>query len=207
MVDTAANHAAQGTGEGLLSFLDYAMEKGYLKIPTGQAMKTACKEVLSATAGDHWESADLASLDIEDTLRRFETLRAMKFSTGSLNTYKGRFKKSVTMFEEFRCNPSGWRPDVKPRNRMSKADDKASVTGKVQAVSPPRMSGVTSHSASSMITYPFPLRDGVLASLQLPSDLTKREATRLSAFIDSLAIDEQVALPPGQAGLPSGTDG
>lgn len=197
MVDTVNAHVAQGTGEGLLSFLDFAMDKGYLKVPTGQAMKTACKEVLSATEGDDWQQADLSSLDIEDVLQRFETLRAMKFSSGSLNTYKSRFKKSVRIFDEFRANPSGWRPDVRQRTRRSVDGKMAAPADNGAPVSASRPPEPSSHSASNMITYPFPLRDGVLASLQLPADLTRREAKRLSAFIDSLAVEDQPALPVG----------
>jgi hypothetical protein len=35
----------------------------------------------------------------------------------------------------------------------------------------------------------------VLASLELPPDLTRREAQRLVAFIESLAIEDEVAEP------------
>lgn len=38
------------------------------------------------------------------------------------------------------------------------------------------------------ITYPFPLRPGVVAELRLPSDLTLAEAKRLSGFLASLAL-------------------
>jgi len=202
MVD-APTHAAQSTGAGVMTFLDFAMEKGYLKVPTGQSMKTACKEVLSATSGNDWEQTDLSSLDIDDTVRRFETLRAMKFSTGSLNTYKGRFKKSLAMFEEFRTNPGSWRPDIKPRSRVSKAPDKIAEDA-ASTVTPSGSSLQPIRSAANMITYPFPLRDGVLVSLQLPADLTRREAKRLSAFVDSLAVEEQPALPPAHAELSAG---
>jgi hypothetical protein len=200
VTDAATNHTPQATGQGLLDFLDYAMQKGYLKLPTGQAMKTACKEVLSASEGDDWPQVDLSSLDVEDNLRRFETLRAMKFSSGSLNTYKGRFRKSVTMFEEFRRNPGGWRPDVKQRSRTARTaspEDGLGVAGSpaTQSLS----AGFAVQSAGSVITYPFPLRGDVLVSLQLPSDLTRREAKRLCGFIDSLAVDEQPALPAGDA--------
>lgn len=41
---------------------------------------------------------------------------------------------------------------------------------------------------SDMIAYPFPLRDGMLVALHLPPDLTKKEAMRMAAFIDSLAV-------------------
>lgn len=181
----------EGTGRGLLSFLDFAVDKGYLKTATGQAMKTACKEVLSATEGDTWERSRLAELDLEDTLRRFETLRAMKFSIGSLNTYKARYKKSLAMFEEFRSNPGAWRPDLRARNRSPRkaANESGGERASAPAAPPPDLTP-SAHPTSSVITYPFPLREGVLASLQLPADLTAREARRLAAFINSLAFED-----------------
>lgn len=197
MSDTT-NHTAQPTGAGLLAFLDFAINKGYLKVPTGQAMKTACKEVLSAIEGDEWESATVEGLDVDDALRRFETLRAMKFSTGSLATYKSRFNKSVRMFEDFRESPGSWRPDLKPRNRTPKASAAVSETnGSSQASS--HTPALQHPVRSNFIKYPFPLRDGMLAALELPSDLTKREAKRLCSFIDSIAVEEMGQLPPARA--------
>jgi hypothetical protein len=188
------------TGAGLVAFLDYAIEKGYLKVATGRAMKTAVKEVLSATEGaGSWESVDLTSLDEDDVLRRFETLRAMKFSAGSLYTYKGRYARAVAMFEEFRSSPATWSPSMKQRTRS-----KGTGASQVGASSPLATGAATStpsaepgataapHAGhgSAIITYPFPLRQGVLASLDLPPDLTPREARRLAAFIESLAIED-----------------
>jgi len=188
------------TGAGLVAFLDYAIAKGYLKTATGQAMKTAVKEILSATQGpDGWETVDLTSLDEDDVLRRFETLRAMKFSAGSLSTYKGRYARAAAMFEEFRASPSTWRPSVKQRSRT-----KGNGASTAAAPAPTGLDGAASpiptpHPAphpgrgSAIITYPFPLRQGVLASVELPPDLTRREAQRLVAFIESLAIEDEVA--------------
>lgn len=190
------NFEVAATGDGLIRFLDYAIEKGHLKTATGQAMKTAVKEVLSSTEGeDGWESVDIDSLDVEDIQRRFETLRAMKFSSSSLGTYKSRFRKSLDMFNEFRESPSSWRPSVKTRNRKSK--DQMTTEGQ-PTMSPPSKSQPSAGSTSephpsshrsSIITYPFPVRDGVLASLDLPADLTQREAERVAAFVASLAVD------------------
>ncbi|MCC6224804.1 MAG: hypothetical protein IT195_00180 [Microthrixaceae bacterium] len=193
------------TGAGLVAFLDYAIQKGYLKTATGQAMKTAVKEVLSATEGaDGWETVDLTSLDEDDVLRRFETLRAMKFSSGSLSTYKGRYSRAAAMFEEFRASPATWRPSVKQRSRSkgngastsaapesSKTDSGAPST----PAPPPGPSAPHPGHGSAIITYPFPLRQGVLASVELPPDLTRREARRLAAFIEALAIEDEVAEP------------
>ena len=41
-----------------------------------------------------------------------------------------------------------------------------------------------------VIPHLFPLRDGMLATLLLPADLTVREAKRLTAFIESLALSD-----------------
>jgi len=209
------NFTPTATGAGLVAFLDYAIKKGYLKTATGQAMKTAVKEVLSAAQGaDDWETADLTSLDEDDVLRRFETLRAMKFSAGSLSTYKGRYSRAAAMFGEFRASPANWQPSVRQRSR-SKGNGASTTSA---AGSPKPDASAPSGPASApnpapvpqpgrgtvIITYPFPLRPGVLASLELPPDLTRREAQRLLAFIESLAVEDEVAeaarLPPDETG-------
>ena len=199
------NFTPTATGAGLIAFLDYAIQKGYLKTATGQAMKTAVKEVLSATEGaDGWETVDLTSLDEDDVLRRFETLRAMKFSSGSLSTYKGRYSRAAAMFEEFRASPATWRPSVKQRSRSKgngASTSAAPESSKTDSGAPPTPAPPPGPSVphpghgSAIITYPFPLRQGVLASVELPPDLTRREARRLAAFIESLAIEDEVAEP------------
>ena len=45
-----------------------------------------------------------------------ETLRAMKFSAGSLSTYKGRYARAAAMFEKFRADPGKF-PLPKSRDR------------------------------------------------------------------------------------------
>ena len=57
-----------------------------------------------------------------------------------------------------------------------------------------------------LVSYPFPLRNGLLVTLQLPPDLTKREAKRLAGFIESLAIEETPALMPGRPELNPGPE-
>jgi len=205
------NFSPTPTGAGLVNFLGYAIQKGYLKAATGQAMKTAVKEVLSATEGAAgWETVDLMSLDETDVLRRFETLRAMKFSSGSLATYKGRFSRAAAMFEEFRTSPTTWRPSVKQRSRAkgtngslvgAPSSPEAGAAEPVATSSPSSAPGRHPGYGSAIITYPFPLRQGVLASVELPPDLTRREARRLAAFIESLAIEEEVGGPLKGAAL------
>ncbi len=196
MSDT--DFTAVPTGAGLMGFIDFTIAKGYVKRTTGQAMKTAVKEILSATQGDDgWEAFDLTSFDEDDLLRRFETLRAMKFSGGSLTTYKRRFSNAVSMFEEFRSDPANWRPAIQQRNR-GKADKSASTPpqtgsgspGRTRSTEPAKPPQASRPTAGPLITYPFPLRPGTLVSIELPPDLTHGEAQRLAAFVESLAIED-----------------
>lgn len=53
-----------------------------------------------------------------------------------------------------------------------------------------------------VIPHLFPLRDGVLATLLLPADLTVPEARRLTAFIDSLALSDTPVHLPTQSDAP-----
>ena len=51
------------------------------------------------------------------------------------------------------------------------------------------------------LTYPFEVRDGVIAELRLPIGLTRTEAERVAAFVMTLALkgdesEPQAALPP-----------
>ena len=48
---------------------------------------------------------------------------------------------------------------------------------------------------SSMISFPFPLESGEVANLRLPKRLERRDASRLTAFINALTVDGE---PPKQ---------
>lgn len=192
------------TGAGVIEFINFAIAKGHLKGSTGASIKSAVKEVLSAVEGeDKWENVNVLELDLDDVQRRFDTLRAMKFTQGSLKTYKQRFVRGVTMFIDFREDPGGWQPAIKTRNRrLGNRPTSASESANQEAATGNRGGGgsyadarerstapARPRSGGGMIPYPFPLRPGVLASIELPDDLSSREAERLASFIKSLAVD------------------
>lgn len=200
MTDINVTEDVRNTGAGVIQFLDFVINKGYVKNATGNAMKTAVREVLSTTEGEEWERIDVRQLDVEDVSSRFATKKSHHFSTASLNTYIGRFKKAVGMYLEHAKDPANWKPDIKPRT--TKASAARSATN-VSEQTPDQQTSVNHQTPIvnrvDMIPYPFPLRDGVRATLTLPVDLTPREAKRIAAFIETVAIDEVPALPPGSA--------
>jgi hypothetical protein len=200
------NPPVDGTGAALVQFLDYAIRYGLMKSATASSYKVAVKELLSATHGDAWESVDVLNMDLDDISQRFQTLRAMKFSPESLGTYRSRFRSAVAMYREYLSAPdrSTWRPTMRQARATSNGLAKVRRDPDTTPATPTEVSVPAPVPATApgppprMITYPFPLRDGIIVSLLLPPDLTKREAKRLNGFIDSLAVEEPPAFDRGR---------
>ncbi len=178
-----------GTGKGLLEFLDYVGAKGILARKTAEAYKSASSLVLSIE-GEGWENIEVLSLDIDQQLDRYIRLRGGRASPKTLATYRHRVSKAVELYRDFVNNPTGFR-GPSPRSRhlgtiprlpaSSPAGKPANqISHKREAAAP---------NLTELVTYPFPLRSGGMAFLQLPRELTRSEVRRLCALLESLAID------------------
>lgn len=183
-----------GSAGAVVDFLSFAAEKGNLNTSTANSLKVALREVLAATSGSDWASMNLSDIDKDDHVHRFHTLRAMRYKPETLDTYGKRFVSAIEMYEAFRRDPAGWRPPRRERRARTGASAKATTLQVAQqdgaTGSGPTESGVaTSGARAPLIPYPFPLRKGVLATVQLPANLSRREAERLASFIQSLAVD------------------
>jgi hypothetical protein len=205
-----------GTGEGLIAFLTYVADKGLMNAGTAKAYRAAVREVLGAVEED-WSSADVTTIDVDDVLRRFEVKSGMRYTPGSLKTYRSRFRNALTLYSEFRQNPSGWRPtrSVPTRERVptisvaresrARQDQIARVVAEQYSVGrdlpqPAEIDGSRPH---AMQAYPFPLRrEGgvvIFVTLTLPTDLTMKEVDRIAAHMRTLAIPEPLAISARQS--------
>jgi hypothetical protein len=45
------------------------------------------------------------------------------------------------------------------------------------------------------LAIPFPVREGFLGQIVVPRNITKQEAARLCAFVQTLAVEEATPLP------------
>ena len=185
-----------GTGQDLIRFWDWVVEKGLVKRATANARKTAVVEVLDALG--EGTSVDIRQLDVEEGLRRFENLKSAKYTPHSLSTYKSRFRKAVAEYLAYLDNPSEWRPDIKPRRARGEKPvvPSGSTMGprSRQDDSRDTIPGAIAHpgGGARLIDYPFPVREGVVAVLRLPMDLRSSEASRLASWLSALAMpDEQ----------------
>lgn len=188
------------TAKELVDFLNRSAKNGMLPSATAGALRAAVTEVLKHVVGDGWEAEDVSKVDVDDYTERFVRLRASAYKPDTLLVYKSRFKNAVGMFLDWQKNPVAWRyraarpsaERTKPKKPGQDVGTNASTGDVVMdpSLTPPAPSGA--------ITYPYPLRPGLRASLVLPEDLTREEAKRLAVFIESLAVVEPLRLGAGR---------
>jgi ribosomal protein S21 len=88
------------TGQGLIEFLDAAIDKGFINVGTAKALKTASLKILSVESG--WENLDLRSLDVDGLYERFRNLKRNDYSDDTMRIYRGRLGQAL------RCTWRGW---------------------------------------------------------------------------------------------------
>lgn len=162
--------------EDLLAFLSHAADKGLMPSATAQALAVASRNIFGVL--DAKERADLREVDLDEVTKRFVTKRARDFSPSSLKEYGNRVVRAVSMFLRWMEDPTTF--SVKTRNTSASAKrEKQSPAPNV--VKEP--DGTAGYETS------VPVRSGVVVTItNLPEDLTKAEAERLSTFIKMLAV-------------------
>jgi hypothetical protein len=176
-----------GSISGLMDFLSHAKAKGMLAARTADAYRSACMCILSMQ-GEGWERTSLGDLNLELQVESYARRPGASVKLATLVTYRQRLQAAIELYKEFLDDPAGFQGPAKGR-RSPVASSAEPVTGVVLAartedVATPRFSN-----ASSLVTYPFPLRSGALAFLHLPRDLSFSDVRRLCAFLESLAMD------------------
>jgi hypothetical protein len=192
----------------LMEFLTDAMQRGLVPPQTGANYIVACKDILPFVLGEDWALADMTTLDMGTIRRRLVDTKGDR----QLSRFNENFLPAV---EEFRKHLR-LAPSPEPITPPTKGDTEGDPPRRSRPGRPkptpsktvPRWSEEsevpTVNSSPALpnfgvIPHLFPLREGILATLLLPADLTAGEARRLTAFIESLALpDVPVAGEPGE---------
>lgn len=194
---TTEAEADPNTGAGLIEFLDAAIDKGWFNVSTAKALRTASTKILSVENG--WETVDLRTLDVDHLYERFQNLKRNDYSDDSMRIYRTRFTQALKMHLGRLDNDPAWKTygpaakgnAPKPTNGSTKVrapkSSNASTIASADTSPPTGPGGEVAPESTSLMRFPFPLRENLDVSLSLPRDLTKDEAARLSAFISTLA--------------------
>jgi len=156
---------------------------------TAAGVRAACGQVLGVL--ENWEDTDIAKLDVEELLARFQNLRKQRYTPQVLETYKRRFRKAVSSYLEYLDDPGSWRPTSQER---SVTPDRGRRTGTAAAST--SVAGAVAPTGAGEVEYPFPLRPGVMARLVLPTDLTSEEVIRIQNFVAMLVVGTRKAEEP-----------
>jgi hypothetical protein len=111
----------------------------------------------------------------------------------SVDVYESRFRSCIEMYIKWLNDEKDWMPATSRARKSVSSGGAAKRQG--APVAPLRAPDATEEAPSGpgVITYPFPIRAGVQGKITLPEDLTRREADRISAFIKTLAIEDEAA--------------
>jgi hypothetical protein len=186
-----------GTAAGGIEYLDSLVDKGRALNGVVSPLKTALKKILEKTEGEDWPQADISTMDVSDTMARFKNLTMGNYSQGSYRTYELRLVKAIEWYRNFLETP-GWYPtetgraaDAPPERLKPSAPD-AGVSDLVQppgAVAETR-AGQMAADEAMMITYPFPMGSGSMASLRIPRSVARSDIRRLTAFLEALVVED-----------------
>lgn len=203
MSDTIGN----GKISGLIAYLDNLSAKGKVKTSAITPLKSATRAVFSVVEGEHWEDIDTRSINLDDYINRFKNLTIGKYDSNSYNAYRARISRVLDWYSHFLQDP-GWAPVVKDRRRNDKTQKMSShqkfiqdtenisegeVVSLLSATTAGQLqNGSTQSAATKLISFPFPLSNGVIATLYLPQNLSRKDSERLQAFIKTLVVGEDM---------------
>jgi hypothetical protein len=172
--------------QDLLGFLDYEREKGLVKEGTISAYKAAANAIFGIL--DAEESQDLRMIDLERVVTRFANLNSSKFTPDSLKTYRSRATTALSDFLAYKSDPIGFKPGLNARTaRRPKGDDREEKRAPENSFSGSSIGQTTATSA-----IPIPIRpDLAVRIVGLPSDLTKREASKIAKVVMAMAQDDE----------------
>lgn len=179
----------------LLKFMDYLGDKGIIKPATAKSRKIAAGKILSALDGH--EKHDLRNLDREQAFTRFTNKSGKEFTPDSLTAYKSRFFSALDDFLRWVENPAAFKSSVSQRNTRNSNEQSTLPKSGIKilkTITPPQVSSNTNpHEGGLSIIFPIPIREGVVVKIHnLPLDLTRVEAERISAVIKALAVIDGV---------------
>jgi hypothetical protein len=195
------NHTiASGTAEGLIEFLDTLVKKGRATQGAITPIRTAVIKVLEAVDGPSWKTSSVDSIDIDEYMQRFANLTKGTYTPKSVSVYKSQLTRAVGWYLKF-MSPSdaGWMPIITPR-APRKSSTPQPVQGEVEKpvssgqqveILPPEVLHPRAVTATNLINYPFPLRDGQVATLSLPSPMHRSDAERIARFVETLVINTE----------------
>lgn len=165
-----------------LEFLRESAVSGIVKPATGRARKLAAEQLLVQLKSH--ERLDLRTMDVDDLCSRFHKIQGSTIRPENLEVYNQRLGSALNDFFRWSENPArfvsneGGLPDAK---LVARRDDPGQAVAREElALNPPR---------SPHDIFPVPIREDLVVYLQnIPLDMTLKEANKIAAVVQALAV-------------------
>jgi len=173
------------TGKQFVEFWNWASKKGLMNENTAYAFSSPVRKIISVH--ENWENLDVAKLDVDDLLKRFQNIHGKEFKPNSLSAYFRRFRQAHSLYLQYIENPTAWKFKGQQSSTRKQKQTKANRDQDTEdTFEMPIMQGSNS---TQMVDYPFPLRENCIVRLKLPTDLKANEIERLATFMRTLVTD------------------
>ena len=168
-----------------LKFLRQGAVTGLTNPATAKSRKLAAEHLLIQLKPH--ERSDLRQLDVDELCSRFHKLQGSTIRPENIQVYNERLSGALKDFLSFIADPTDFQSveGEKPEAVMVAARD---TPGEAQAreelaLNPPR---------SPHDIFPIPIRDDLVVYVQnVPLDMTRDEARKITAVVEALALPEK----------------
>lgn len=185
---------------GTLAFLDWLTGKHYATPAQADPWRTAIRKIFTAVEGGEAdiESIDWSALDLDEYLTRFQKAAGADYKAESIVTYGRRLRNALDAHQHYL--DTGRAPTFRAGAKRQKSAEPTKATADVVPLESKQHAGQNSPAPQgSMVTFPYPLSNGQMASLTLPRRMASDDVNRITTFIRTLQDDspERKQLPPG----------
>lgn len=186
------------TVSGARDFLDYLINKGLVNGNSGGSMKSACEKLFSVL--DENEKQSLKGLDVDAAVRRFANKNPGALSPDSLGVYRSRVQKVLSLLDKFNLDPANFKVDSSSRPKAADVPNgskkpiarRESPQNNKEGIEPQAAQREAIREVSNKpdaVTLMFPLRPDFIAQFVIPKELSLREAKKLAAYFELIAVD------------------
>ena len=175
------------TPGGTLAYCEYLLVKGYATPAQVNPWRTAIQKVFETVEGERWESLDLTSVNLDEYLLRFQTLAGAQYKAESITAYKRRIRNALDAHEHYLA--TGRPPTFSRGGKRERAEEKANGSPAVSIETATPSRAPATGKCSDLNDFPYPLGDGRMVTLRLPSRMKGDDVNRICAFIRTLQDD------------------
>jgi hypothetical protein len=167
-------------------FLDYLIDSSDYNPATARNLKSSSLRVLSKTLTDK-EKEDIREVAIEDVLERFIEKSQPDIPTEStIKNYKSRILRAISEFRKYASNPKNYSALALNTLYSKTSEDKNTQQREIPPMQTSSGSGIDEVKTFSV---QVPIRSDLIVTIDnLPRELTKEEAERISNIIKAFAV-------------------